>query len=181
MYKVAVFVGSLRKESINKKLALALMGLGNDLFSFTLVDLADVPMLNQDLEQNLPAPVQRMKEAIRAADAVLFVTPEHNRSMPALMKNTLDWGSRPMKDNAWGGKPAAIAGASPGHVGTAAAQSHLRSVLTVLGMAVISQPEVYLSVQPEFFTDQGAVANETTQKFLRRFLERFSAWIEKTV
>ena len=180
MHKVAIFVGSLRTESINKKLALALMALGSDLFSFTLVDLADIPLLNQDLEQNLPPSVQRMKEAIHDADAVLFVTPEHNRSIPALIKNTLDWGSRPMKDNAWKGKPAAIAGASPGHVGTAAAQAHLRSVLGVLGMAVISQPEVYLTIQPGFFTEQGAIAAETTQKHLRRFLERFAAWIDKT-
>lgn len=179
MYNAAVIVGSLRKESINKKLAKALMRIGKGKLNFTLVDIADIPLYNQDLENELPAPVARLKAAVTTADAVLFVTPEYNRSMPGVLKNVIDWGSRPYGQNAWAGKPAAVAGTSPGHVATAACQSHLRSILTMLGMVLASQPEVYIVDRPGLIGDDGSVSDESTEKFLLSFVTRFAEWIGK--
>ena len=180
MYTVAVIVGSLRKESINKKLARALEKIGADLFAFKYVDISGVPPFNQDEEGSLPKAVADMKAIVASADAVLFVTPEYNRSMPGVLKNALDWGSRPYGDNVWAGKSAAMAGSSGGNVGTAVAQSHLRSVLGFLGMALTVQPELYLKDTPGLIADDGSVENEGTQEFLRSFLEAFDAWIRKT-
>lgn len=179
MYTVAVIVGSLRKDSINKKLARALETIGSDLFTFTTIDISRVPPFNQDDEGTLPKAVADMKAAVAAADAVLFVTPEYNRSIPGVLKNALDWGSRPYGENVWAGKPAAMAGSSGGNVGTAVAQSHLRSILGFLGMALTVQPELYLKDAPGLIADNGAVENEGTRKFLRGFLEAFAAWIAK--
>ncbi|MDL2209203.1 NAD(P)H-dependent oxidoreductase [Desulfovibrio sp. OttesenSCG-928-O18] len=177
MYTIAVFVGSLRKESFNKKLAQALMDLGGDKFSFTLASLDDVPMYNQDLENDLPAPVARIKKQAAEADGVLFVTPEYNRSIPPVLKNALDWCSRPPGKGVWAGKPAAIAGTSPGAVGTAAVQSHLRSVMTMLGMVVMGQPEIYVVWNQDYFTADGQVSDENNRTFLRLFLKKFEEWI----
>ena len=177
MYNVAIIVGSLRKESINKKLAKALMRIGKDKMRFVPVDISDIPLYNQDMEDNLPGPVARMKAAVAAADAVLFVTPEYNRSMPGVLKNLIDWGSRPYGQNVWAGKPAAIAGTSPSPVGTGVCQSHLRSILTMLGMILLSQPEIYITDRPGIINDDGAVTDESTEKFLLSFLMRFAEWI----
>ncbi len=179
MRTLTIFVGSLRKDSINKKLALALADIGRDLFTADIVDLSDIPMYNQDAELNPAAPVTRMKERIAASDAVLFVTPEYNRSMPAVLKNALDWGSRPPGHNSWSGKAAAIAGITPSAAGTAVCQSQLRSILTVLGMRLISQPEIYLTDKGDFFEADGRVKNEDSRKFLHAFLTRFADWVEK--
>ena len=179
MVAIAVIVGSLRKDSINKKLAHALEKLGGDLFTFTRVDIGDLPLFNQDNEDPLPESVQRMKDAVAKADAVLFVTPEYNRSIPGVLKNALDWGSRPYGQNVWAGKPAAMAGSSPGAVGTAVAQSQLRSVLGFLGMALSVQPELYFHDKPGLLADDGSITNESTQKFLRGYLEAFAGWIRK--
>lgn len=178
MHTIVVFVGSLRKESFNKKLAQALVELGKDLFHFNIVTLDDVPMFNQDLEDNVPAPVARIKQAVSEADGVLFVTPEYNRSIPPVLKNALDWCSRPIGKNSWGGKPAALAGTSPGAVGTAVAQSHLRSVMTMLGMCVLGQPEVYISWNPDYFDAENRVVDEKNRAFLTMFLRKFSGWID---
>lgn len=178
MYTIAVFVGSLRKESFNKKLAEALAFIGKDLFRFNIVPLDDVPMYNQDMEGDLPAPVARIKKAAKEADGVLLVTPEYNRSVPAVLKNALDWCSRPYGENAWAGKPAALAGTSPGVVGTAVAQSHLRSVMTMLGMIVMGQPELYFVWNNDFFDADGHIAEEKSREFLLQFLRAFSVWIE---
>lgn len=177
MTTVAIIVGSLRKDSINKHLAKALMRIGQDRFSFTLVDIADIPLYNGDLETNMPEAVTRMKEAVLAADAVLFVTPEYNRSFPGVLKNVIDWGSRPYGKNVWAGKPAALAGSSLGAAGTAVAQSHLRSVLVMLGMVLLGQPEVYIAHKQGVITQDGAVTDENTEKFLSGFLDRFAQWI----
>jgi chromate reductase, NAD(P)H dehydrogenase (quinone) len=131
--KVAVIVGSNRRDSINRKLAQALAGLGEDRLAFHFVSIEELPLYNQDLEGELPQSVVRFKSEIAAADAVLFVTPEHNRSIPAVLKNAIDWGARPYGQNSWSGKPAAITGTSPGALGTAVAQLHLRQVLGTLG------------------------------------------------
>lgn len=177
MYTIAVIVGSLRKESINLELAKALEHLGKDRFRFVYADISGLPLFSQDIEDNLPAPVAAMKKTVADADAVLFVTPEYNRSIPGVLKNALDWGSRPYGQNVWAGKPAAMAGASPGAVGTAVAQSHLRSVLGFLGMVLTVQPEVYLKYSSSLIGDDGSVKDDGTATFLRGFLDAFAAWI----
>jgi chromate reductase len=179
MRNLAVFVGSLRNGSINQRLAQALARLGQGQFTFNFVGLGDLPMYNQDLEADLPASVIRMKEEIVAADAVLFVTPEHNRSIPAVLKNAIDWGTRPWGRNSWAGKPGSIIGTSPGNVGTAAGQAHLRSVMTVLDMALLGQPEVYFVTRPGLIDDQGDITDDATREFLAGYLARFAAWIDQ--
>ena len=179
MRNVAVFVGSLRTGSINLKLAKALAKLGHGRFTFNFVALGDLPMYNQDLETALPASVARMKDEIAAADAVLFVTPEHNRSIPAVLKNAIDWGTRPWGRNSWAGKPGSIIGTSPGNVGTAAGQAHLRSVMTVLDVVLLGQPEVYFVTTPGLIDDNDDIADAATRQFLEGYLARFAAWIDQ--
>lgn len=179
MYTLAVIVGSLRKGSMNKQLADNLARLGQDLFNCDFVNLADVPMLNQDLEADLPAGVLRLKKSIKDADGVLLVTPEYNRSFSPLMKNAIDWGSRPYGQNSWAGKPVAIAGLAPGNVGTAAAQAHLRSVITILGVKLMTQPEIYLTNTEGFFDSAGRIASADTGEFLAGFMKKLAAWVEK--
>jgi chromate reductase, NAD(P)H dehydrogenase (quinone) len=135
--EIAVIVGSNRRESINRKLAQALVKLGSDKFDAKFVRIDDLPMFNQDLETNFPREVVRYKDDISSADGVLIVTPEHNRSIPAVLKNAIDWGARPYGKSVWANKPAFIAGTSPGAIGTALAQQHLRSVMTSLGMLLL--------------------------------------------
>jgi chromate reductase len=178
MTKIAVLVGSLRRESINATYARALQKLGAGRFDFHPVDM-DLPLYNNDLWENPPAKVLALKEAIRSADGVLIVTPEYNRSIPAVTKNAVDWASRPYGENAWAGKAVAITGASPGSQGTAVAQSQLRSVMTILGTHVLSDPEVYISFKPEVFAADGTVLNEGTAKFLTGFLDKFAALIDR--
>jgi len=181
MTKIAVIVGSLRRESINRRLAHALAKLAKPKgLDFDLVKLDDLPLYNEDLWQSPPAAVLRLKQDIKAADAVLFVTPEYNRSIPAVVKNVLDWGSRPMAETVWPGKPGAIVGASPGAIGTAAAQAHLRSILTPLGVALVSRPEVYLSLKPEQIDGEHSIVDEKLEKLLNGFLDAFAKWIGKT-
>lgn len=179
MRNIAVVVGSLRKDSINKKLAQNIMAVGAGMFTFALADLSDVPLFNQDLEDNLPGPVVEFKKVIADADGVILVTPEYNRSVPAVMKNAIDWASRPYGHNLWQGKPVAMCGIAPGAVGTAAAQAHLRSVLGMVGAALCCQPEVYLQDTEGMFNEEGVITSERTIKFLRRFLEALGAWMDK--
>jgi chromate reductase len=180
MTKVAVIVGSLRRESINRKLAHALAALAKPKgLELGEVKLDDLPLYNEDLWQDPPAAVLRLKQEIKTADAVLFVTPEYNRSIPAMVKNVVDWASRPMADTVWPGKRAAIVGASPGAIGTAVAQSHLRSILTPLGVALVSRPEVYISLKPGQLDDQGAVADENLARHLNSFLDAFAMWLDR--
>ena len=178
MPRIAVMIGSLRKESINAIYAKALEKLATGQFDFQPVDM-DLPLYNNDLWDNPPAKVLALKEAIRGADGVLIVTPEYNRSLPAVTKNAIDWASRPYGENAWIGKAVAITGASPGSQGTAVAQSQLRSIMTILGTHVLSDPEVYISFKPEVFAADGTVQNEGTAKCLTGFLDKFAALIEK--
>ena len=177
MYRIAILVGSLRKESINAIYAKALEKLGADQFTFDVVDM-DLPLYNNDLWDNPPAKVLALKDAIRSASGVLIVTPEYNRSVPAVTKNAIDWASRPYGDNAWSGKAVAITGASPGSQGTAVAQSQLRSTMTILGTHVLGEPEVYITFKPEVFAADGTVLNDGTAKFLKGFLDRFAALID---
>jgi chromate reductase len=172
--KVAVIVGSNRRDSINRKLAQALARLGEGRLAFHFVAIEDLPLYNQDLEGELPQSVVRFKSEIAAADAVLFVTPEHNRSLPAVLKNAIDWGARPYGQNSWSGKPAAITGTSPGALGTAVAQLHLRQVLGTLG-ALVMGGEAYISFKPGLVDSNGIIADETTRWFLKAFIDQFAA------
>ncbi len=176
-YKIAVFVGSLRKESFNRRLAHALEKLAGDRATFEYIEIGDIPLYNQDNDSNYPAQGTRLKNQVRAADAVLFVTAEYNRSIPGVLKNAIDTASRPYGDSAFDGKPAAVIGTSPGAPGTCMAQQHLRNVLVFLNLAVLAQPEAFLQYKEGLIGDDGSISNEGTQKFLQGFVDRFLAWI----
>ena len=174
--QIAVIVGSNRRDSINRKLAQALVELGAGKFDAKFVRIDDLPMYNQDNEANLPAEVVRFKDEVSRSDGVLFVTPEHDRSIPAVLKNAIDWGVRPYGKNSWTGKPGFITGTSPGAIGTALAQQHLRSVMTGLGMTLLGG-EAYISFKPNLVDEHGNIADETTQKFLQGFIDRFATLV----
>jgi chromate reductase len=176
--RIAVIVGSNRRESINRKLAQALAKLGAGKFEAKFVRIDDLPMYNQDNEGNLPAEVARLKDEISRADGVLIVTPEHDRSIPAVLKNAVDWGARPYGKNSWTGKPAFIAGTSPGAIGSALAQQHLRSVMTGLDMILLGG-EAYITFKPNLIDDHGHIGDDSTQKFLRGFVDRFAALVAR--
>jgi chromate reductase len=178
MRKVAVVVGSLRRESINLRFARALSGLAEGRMALDIIDLSDVPMYNEDLWQQPPAGVLRLKRELDAADAVLFVTPEYNRSIPAVTKNVVDWGSRPRGQNSWAGKPAAIVGTSPGAIATAVAQAQLRSILVACGVNLLGQPEVYFQSKPGLIADDFSIADDKTRAFLAGFIAKFADHIE---
>ncbi|TPE50202.1 NADPH-dependent FMN reductase [Amaricoccus solimangrovi] len=178
MRKISVLVGSLRAASINRTYAKALGKLGADLFEFDYPSL-DLPLYNEDLWPDPPESVFALKRSVEAADAVLFVTPEYNRSFTPATKNAIDWGSRPVGQPSWPGKPAAITGASGGAIGTAAAQAQLRSIVVGRGMVLMGQPELYYSFKPEGIDAEGNFTSDKTREIMRGFLEKFSAWIEK--
>lgn len=177
--KLGIIVGSNRRESINRRLAEALAKLGAASFEPHFIRIDDLPIFNQDLEQPVPPDVARFKREVEAADALLFVTPEHNRTIPAVLKNAIDWGSRPWGQNSWTGKPVAITGASPGAVGTALVQQHLRQVLgTILGMHVFGG-EAYITHKPELIDAAGKITDAGTERFLAGHIEQFAAWARK--
>ncbi len=177
-HKVAVLVGSLRKESFNRRIAQAIIALAPDTLLFSIVEIGDLPLFNQDNELEPPASVSAFKAQLEQVDAVLFATAEYNRSIPGVLKNALDVGSRPTGKSIWGGKPAAIVSASPGAMGGFGATHHLRQVLVALGMPTMAQPEVYLGNVNTLFDDKGAFAKPTTQEFLQKFATAFAQWIE---
>ncbi len=179
MRTIAIIVGSASRDSINRRMASALELLGKDRFTFVDVRIDDFPFFNVDVAREPPAEVLRMKAEIAAADGVIFVTPEHNRSISALLKNAIDWGSRPAGTSCWIGKPAAMMGASTGPTGTAAAQQHLRNILSPQQMVMMGQPELYLHWKPGLLDEEGAVMDEAVKKRLELFLERLAAWIER--
>ena len=174
--KIAVIVGSNRRESINRKLAQALVKLAGSKFEAKFVRIDDLPMFNQDLEANLPAEVVRYKADIAGADGVLIVTPEHDRSIPAVLKNAIDWGARPYGKSVWSNKPAFITGTSQGAVGTALAQQHLRSVMTGLGVLLLGG-EAYITFKPGLIDEQGNIGDESTKAFLQGLVDRFSTFV----
>lgn len=171
--KLAVVVGSNRRESINRKLAEALVKLGADSFESTLVRIDDLPLFNQDLEANWPETAARLKREIEAADAILIVTPEHNRSIPAALKNAIDWASRPYGKNSWAGKPVAVTGTSGGAVGTAVAQQQLRMIMTNLAGVVVGG-QVFVTFKEELIDAAHDITNEGTRAFLKGFLDQFA-------
>jgi chromate reductase, NAD(P)H dehydrogenase (quinone) len=177
-YHIAVVVGSLRKDSLNRKLANALAKLAPPEFSFKLLETGDLPLYNQDDDGNVAGTVKRFKQEISAAQGVLFVTPEYNRSIPGVLKNAIDHASRPYGQSAWAGKPAGVIGASGGALGTALAQQHLRNVLAYLDMAVMGQPEAFVQIKPGFFDDFGELGAESA-KFLQKWIDSYVAWVKK--
>jgi len=176
--KIAVVVGSLRKDSLNRKLALALARLAPGDVTFEHVRIDDLPLYNQDQDGNQPEPVRRLKAEIAAAQGVLFVTPEYNRSIPGVLKNALDCASRPYGQSAWAGKPAGVIGISGGAIGTALAQQHLRNVLAYLDMPTLGQPEAFVQNKEGLFDDKGHVS-ETSREFLKGWVEKYVAWVKK--
>lgn len=178
--QIAVIVGSLRRDSFNRKLADALVKLAPPEFSFSRVEIGDLPLYNQDDDTTPAAPVVRMKNGIRAADGILFVTPEYNRSIPGVLKNALDQGSRPYGQSVWAGKPAGIIGVSTGAPGTAMAQQHLRNVLSYLDLPVMRQPEAYLQMREGMFDGAGNIGPASRQ-FLQNWMDQYIVWIKMNV
>lgn len=178
--KIAVIVGSIRKDSLNKKLAHQLMKLAPASLQMEIVDISDLPLYNADLddEGRAPAPWHRFREQMKNSDGVLFVTPEYNRSVPGVLKNAIDVGSRPYGQSIWSGKPGAVISASPGAVGGFGANHHLRQSLVFLDVPTLQQPEAYLGGAGSMFTAQGDLANEDTRKFLQNFMSRYGQWVE---
>lgn len=179
MFKVAVFIGSPRANSSNLKLAQALEKLAAGRLTFQYIDIAHLPFYDDALWNDPPAEVVQLKHDVEAADAVLFVTPEYNRSIPGILKNAIDWPSRPYGESVWHDKPAAIAGATGGVSGTAAAQAHLRSILPVLGMALMGAPEIYFQSRPGAIDENGNITDERVRTNLNIWVERFTDWIGK--
>lgn len=177
--RIAVVVGSLRKESLNRQLALALAALGPKDFTFEHVRIDDLPLYNQDNDGNPPESVKRLKSEIAAAQGVLFVTPEYNRSIPGVLKNAIDHASRPYGQSAWAGKPAGVIGVSVGPIGTSLAQQHLRNVLAYLDMPTLNQPEAFIQNKQGLFDDRGHIGNEDTRKFLQGWMDKYVAWVKK--
>ena len=180
-YDVAVVVGSLRKESFSRKLALALAKLAPANLKLEIVEIGALPLYNQDDEAAPPAASAAFKARIQKADAVLFVTPEYNRSVPGVLKNAIDTGSRPYGKSAWDGKPAAVVSNSPGALGGFGANHALRQSLVFLNMPTLQQPEAYVgNVSQLFDATPGNITNEQTREFLTKLMATFAAWIEKT-
>jgi chromate reductase, NAD(P)H dehydrogenase (quinone) len=177
-FKVSVVVGSNRRDSINKKLAQALAKLGADKADFSFAQIDDLPIYNQDHESDLPKPVARFKAELAAADAILFVTPEHSRSIPAVLKNAIDWGARPWGQNSWTGKVAAVTGTSPGAISTALAQQHLRQILGAQGV-LLAGGEAYLQFKPDLIDGNDNITDEGTRTFLQGFVDQFFALVAR--
>jgi chromate reductase, NAD(P)H dehydrogenase (quinone) len=174
---VAVIVGSLRKDSLNRKLATVLAELAPQRLKLDLIEIGQLPLYNQDRDGTPPTEWTAFRERIRAVDAILFVTPEYNRSVPAPLKNALDVGSRPPGKSAWSGKPGAVVSASPGAIGGFGANHHLRQCLVFLNVPAMAQPEAYISHVDTLFDGAGKLANEGTREFLQGFMQAFERWI----
>ena len=177
--KVAVIVCSLRKESFTRKLAKAIAAVAPSNLAFDFVEIGQLQHFNQDLEQTPTAEWTAFRDRVRSADAVLFVTPEYNRSIPGVLKNAIDVGSRPYGHSVFNGKPAAVVANSPGAIGGFGAYHHLRQSLVFLNMPTLNQPETYVGQVATLFDDNGELINETTREFLTGFAQTFADWIER--
>lgn len=176
--QVAVIIGSIRRDSLNKKLAHALEKLAPSEFSFKHLRIDDLSLYNQDDDAHQADAVLRLKKEIQAADALLFVTPEYNRSIPGVLKNALDHASRPYGQNAWAGKPGAVIGISPGATGTALSQQHLRNVLSYLDVPLLTQPEAFIQDKQGLFDDKGNIG-EQSKGFLQSWMNAYASWIKR--
>ena len=177
-YPIAVIVGSLRQNSFNRKLATAIVKLAPAEFAFKQIPIDDLPLYNQDDDANQAESTKRLKAEITAAQGILFVTAEYNRSIPGVLKNAIDHASRPYGQSAWAGKPAGMLGASPGASGTAMAQQHLRNVLASLDMPTLGQPEVFIQVRDGLF-DVADDIGEGSKRFLQNWMDQYVAWVKK--
>lgn len=178
-YRVALIPGSLRKDSFNRRLALAIGKLLPDGFDTVMVDIGVLPLYSED-DDSAPAPaVTHFKATIAEAQGVIFVTPEYNRSIPGVLKNAIDHGSRPAGKSVWAGKPAGIAGVSPGSLGTALAQQHLRNVLSHLDLPTLNAPELFLRYRDDLFDADGALARGSTRDLVSTWVQRYAAWVRK--
>jgi len=179
--KIAVVIGSLRKDSLNRKFAHELMALAPPSLSLEIVEIGELAMFNQDLEENgatAPEAWTRFRRRIQEMDGVLFFTPEYNRSVPAALKNALDIGSRPYGGSVWSGKPAAIVSVSPGAAGGFGANHHLRQSMVFLDMPMLQQPEAYIGAAAGLLGDDGKLNNDGSRQFLKKFADAFAAWVE---
>ena len=177
--RIAVVVGSLRRESYNRKLAVAIKKLAPQNFSFHDLRIDDLPLYNQDDDPHQAEPVRRLKNEIASSQGLIFVTPEYNRSVPGVLKNAIDHASRPYGQSAWKGKPAGVLGASVGAPGTGMAQQHLRNILAYLDVPTLGQPEVFIQVTDGMFDSGGNIAIPETKQFLQRWMDRFAAWVDR--
>ncbi|MGW6128622.1 NADPH-dependent FMN reductase [Cellulomonas sp. NPDC055163] len=180
-HRIGYFVGSLAKDSINRTLARALIGLAPGTLTFTEIPIGDLPLYSPDFDEDFPPAGRALKEAIEACDGILFVSPEYNRSIPGALKNAIDWGSRPWGTNSFARKPTGIIGASPGRVGTAVMQSSMRSVLSFLDAPQLNSPEAYITFDPGAYGPDGEVRDEATAEFLRHYVEEYAAFVERVL
>lgn len=171
--KIGTLIGSIAADSINRTLARSLTLLIGERAEMVDIAIGDLPLYNRDLDPTPPGTVERFKSAVRAVDGLLVVTPEYNRTMSAVLKNAFEWGSRPSGQSIWPGIPTGVVGTSPGAIGTAAAQQHVRNVMSALDMPALSQPEVFLQFRPELFADDGRITDDGTRAFLTGWADRF--------
>lgn len=179
VHKVAVLIGSLRKASLSRKIAQTMAGLAPDRLKLEIVEIGELSLYNPDLDDSVPPAWAAFRRRIADSDAVLFVTPEYNRSLPSVLKNAIDVGSRPYGKNAFAGKPAAVVSVSPGALAGFGANHHLRQSLVFLDMPVMQQPEAYIGGVGGLFGDDGQLTNQSTADFLRKFATSFEAWIDR--
>jgi chromate reductase len=179
IYDVAVFVGSLRKESFNRKTAQALARVSPPELKLSIIEIGNLSLYNEDLEANVPQEWLAFRRRVKSADAVLFVTPEYNRSVPAVLKNAIDVGSRPYGQSVWDGKPGAVISVAPGTIGAFGANHHLRQSMVFLNVPMLQQPEAYIGGAADLFNAEGKLAKPSTEELLRKFLRAFAAWIAR--
>jgi len=178
--KIAVFVGSLRKESFNRKMAKALTALAPESLKLEIIEIGGLPLYDQDLDDNPPAVWTEFRERVKKFDGVLFVTPEYNRSVPGVLKNAIDVGSRPYGKSVWDGKPGAVISVSPGAIGGFGANHHLRQSLVFLNVPTMQQPEAYIGNAANLFDESGNLANDSIKEFAAKYIHAFAAWVETT-
>jgi chromate reductase len=178
-FKLGYFVGSLAKGSLNRKLSQALTRLAPESLEMREIPFADLPLYSPDYDADYPPVGRAFKKAIADVDAVMFVTPEYNRSIPGALKNAIDWASRPYGHNSFSRKPSAVIGTSPGKIGTAVAQQHLRSILSFCNSPQMNTPEAYIQFEPGLITDAGEVTNDTTEEFLATYMRELHGFIER--
>jgi len=180
-YKIGYFVGSLASGSINRTLSKALIRLAPGDLEFTEIPIRDLPLYSYDYDADFPPAGRALKEAIEGSDGILFVSPEYNRSIPGALKNAIDWGSRPWGTNSFARKPTGIIGASPGSIGTAVMQSSMRAVLSFLDAPQLNAPEAYVKFSPDVFGSDGEVKDESTEAFLRHYMEEYCAFVQRVL
>ncbi len=175
--KIAVLIGSLRRESYNRKMALNLIELAPESLKLEILEIGQLPMYNQDLEENPPREWVEFRQHLKDSDGVIFITPEYNRSIPGALKNAIDVGSRPLQDNAWAGKPGAVISVSMGSLGAFGANHHLRQSLVTVNVPVMPQPEAYIGGAAKLFDENGKL-NESTREFVKKFILSYADWVD---